>query len=234
MKIKIYLMLVLSTILFHSCTGSIKTTAVATSTQKMDYNGSVISEKKNVVTLTHYKEIEHVKHKIIFNLLVQNRGEAPLSIGNENISVLFKENGMNEAAVKLEIQPLDDFLRDLEKDYFNEEIRLITDAFRKIPKTADDIENAEEDYEKKMKADMFAAQFISNTDRLDDALKDYDRYEDIIPYSVFKPQIITPGSSITGLIVCDTGEIDEKAVGEYNVVISIGGEEHKFIFSRSL
>jgi hypothetical protein len=234
MKIKIYLMFLLSIVLFQSCAGSIKTAAVASSDQKVDYNGSVISEKKHVVTLTHYTEIEHVKNKIIFNLLVQNRGQAPLSIGNENISIIFREKGKDTVPEEMVIQPFDDFMKDLEKDYFDEEIRLITDQLRRIPKTADDIDAKEEDRDKKMIADMFASRFIMAAYRLEEAIEDYDQLEDILPHLVFKPQIIMPNKSINGLIVCDIADIDKKAEGDFNIVVLIEGEKHNFTFSRSM
>jgi hypothetical protein len=42
-----------------------------------------------------------------------------------------------------------------------------------------------------------------------------------------------PGRNATGLIVYDTGDIDEKAEGVFNIVIRVEGEEHRFVFSRS-
>lgn len=241
MKIKIYLMLLLSVILLQSCAGRIKTVAVPSLMQKVDYDGALISEKKHTVTLTHYTEFKHIKHKIIFTLLVRNMGRKPLSISNENISIEFRGKDEVSALKKLEIQPLDDFMKDLEKDYFEEECRIISDIFRNIGSTADSIKS--QDTEKEGDAAknriesivaMFDSRFYSSVDDLDETIRVYEQFEGIVPPLVFKPQTIMPGRSVTGLIIYDTGDIDEKAEGEFNAVISIEGEEHKFIFSRSM
>jgi hypothetical protein len=235
MKIKLYLILLLSVILLQSCAGRIKTVAVPSLMQKVDYDGAVISEKKNTVTLTHYTEFKHIKHKIIFNLLVQNRGTEPLSIGNENISTEFNETDEDSVPIKLEIQPLDDFLNDLENDYFNAEGRIVYNIFGDAERTADRIKMMEEtDRTAKKIAVMFAQRFYSSVDDLEETIRVYEQYEGIVPPLVFKPQTIMPGRSMTGLIVYDTGDIDEEAEGEFNVAISIEGEEHRFVFSRSI
>jgi RNase P/RNase MRP subunit p29 len=245
MKIKIYLMLLLSVILLQSCAGSpkIKTVAVPSLMQKVDYDGAVISEKKHTVTLTHYTEFKHIKNKIIFNLLVQNRGRESFSISNENISIEFKGKDEVSAPKKLEIQPLDDFMKDLENDYFNAEVRIVSDTFRSIERTADRIESligidgsiSEENMRTiESIADMWASRFLSSADDLEDTIRIYEQFEGIVPPLVFKPQTIIPGRSVSGLIVHDTGDIDDEAEGEFNVIIRVGGEEHRFVFSRSM
>ena len=236
MKIKLYLVLFLSVILLQSCAGRIKTVAVPSLMQKVDYDGAVISEKKHTVTLTHYTEFKHIKHKIIFNLLVQNRGTEPLSIGNENISTEFIESDEDSAPIKLEIQPLDDFMKDLENDYFNAEGRIVSNIFTNIGRTADRVEFLQETDPEAAEniAAMWASRFLFSIDDLDETVRIYEQFEGIVPPLVFKPQTIMPGRSVIGLIVYDTGDIDEKAEGEFNVVISIEGEEHRFVFSRSI
>ena len=107
-------MLFLSVVLLQSCAGKIKTVAKPSLMQKVDYDGAVISQKKHTVTLTQYTEFKYVEDKIIFNLLVQNRGKEPLNISNENISMEFRKKDEVSAPVKLEIQPLEDFMKDLE------------------------------------------------------------------------------------------------------------------------
>ena len=236
MKIKLYLMLLLTVILLESCAGRIKIVAVPSLMQKVDYDGAVVSEKRHTVTLTHYTEFKHIKHKIIFNLLVQNRGTEPLSIGNENISTEFIESDEDSAPIKLEIQPLDDFMKDLENDYFNAEGRIVSNIFTNIGRTADRVEFLQETDPEAAEniAAMWASRFLFSIDDLDETVRIYEQFEGIVPPLVFKPQTIMPGRSVIGLIVYDTGDIDEKAEGEFNVVISIEGEEHRFVFSRSI
>jgi len=243
MKIKLYLMLFLLFILLQSCSGKIKTVAVPSLMQKVDYDGAVISEKKHTVTLTLYTEFKHIKNKIIFNLLVHNRGREPFSIGNENISIEFREKDGDSVPIKLEIQPLEDFMKDLENDYFNAEGRIVSSIFSNIGRTTDRIETligkdgsiSEENMSSiESIADMWASKFLSSADDLEETIRVYEQFEGIVPPLVFKPQTIIPDRSVTGLIVYDTGDIDEKAEGEFNAVIYIDGEEHKFVFSRSL
>ncbi len=139
MKIKLYLMLFLSVVLLQSCAGKIKTVAKPSLMQKVDYNGAVISEKKHTITLTLYTKFKYIEDKIIFNLLVQNRGKEPLNISNENISMEFRGKDEASAPIKLEIQPLDDFMKDLENDYFNAEGRIVSSIFSNIGRTATEL-----------------------------------------------------------------------------------------------
>ncbi|MFC1840929.1 hypothetical protein ACFL1N_15235 [Thermodesulfobacteriota bacterium] len=235
MKIKLYLMLFLLFILLQSCSGKIKTVAKPSLMQKVDYDGAVISKKKHTVTLTHYTEFKHIKNKIIFNLLVHNRGREYLSISNENISMEFREKDEVSAPKKLEIQPLDDFMKDLENDYLNAEARIVSSIFSNIGRTADRIEMMQETAPEAAEniAATWASRFLFSVDDLEETIRVYEQFEGIVPPLVFKPQTIMPNRSVTGLVVYDTGDIDEKAEGEFNVVVSIDGEEHKFNFLRS-
>lgn len=231
-------MLLLSVILLQSCAGRIKTVAVPSLMQKVDYEGTVISEKKHTVTLAHYTEFKHVKHKIIFNLLVRNMGRKPLSINNENISMEFRGKDAVIAPKKLEIQPIDDFMKDLEKDYFNADTRIITKILRHTELTASMIEMLSDDESgidaTKTMANSYLSRLLSSVDDLEETIRIYEQLEEIVPPLVFKPQTIMPARNVTGLIVYDTGDIDEKAEGEFNIVIRVEGEEHRFIFSRSM
>lgn len=233
MKIKLYLMLFLLFVLLQSCAGRIKSVAVPSLMQKVDYEGTVISEKKHTVTLAHYTEFKHVKDKIIFNLLVRNMGRKPLSINNENISMEFRAKNEVAAPKKLEIQPLDDFMKDLENDYFNADTRIISNIFRDTEHTADMIENSPIS-NPEIIASRFVSKLLSSVDDLEETIRIYEQLEEIVPPLVFKPQTIMPGRSVTGLIVYNTGDIDEKAEGKFNIVIRVEGEEHRFVFSRSM
>ncbi len=231
-------MLLLSVILLQSCAGShkIKTVAMPSLMQKVDYEGTVISEKKHTVTLAHYTKFKHVKNKIIFNLLVRNKGRKPLSMNNENISMEFRGKDVVIAPKKLEIQPLEDFMKDLENDYFHADIRIISSMFSNIERTADRIEEVQMIHPEAAEviAEMWAPKFLSSADDLEETIRVYEQFEEIVPSLVFKPQEVMPGSTVTGLIVYNTGDIDEKAEGEFNIVIRVEGEEHRFVFSRSM
>ncbi len=305
MKIKFYLMLFFTVILLQGCAGKIKTVAAPSLMQKVDYDGMVISDKKHSVNLANYTEFKHIKEKIIFNLIIKNRGQDSFKVSNENITVQFKNKNEDLAPINLEIQPLDDFMIDLENDYFDAETRIIYRIFDDIESTLNlihkikaqinsnnsnsgkkpkqsyqnqidrMINKARKNYKpgKSDKADKayladkaykaylrskpkgsdqgqsgneamridqlkniaknFNARFDIRIDDLEETIRIYEQFRVIVPPLVFKPQEVTPGSTVTGLIIYDIEDIDEKAEGEFNAVISIDGEEHRFKFSRS-
>jgi hypothetical protein len=43
-----------------------------------------------------------------------------------------------------------------------------------------------------------------------------------------------PCRSVNGLIVYDIRDIDEEEEGEFDIFVRVEGEEHRFIFSRSM
>jgi len=286
--------------------------------QKVDYDGMVISDKKHSVNLANYTEVKHIKEKIIFNLIIKNRGQDSFKVSNENITVQFKNKNEDLAPINLEIQPLDDFLIDLENDYFDVEIRIISRIFGDTERTAgtiatlksahgnktnsnkskrrkqsyqveidkvnkalkdfkpskadkarlgkDNFDKADKAYKaslaykatlEKLKesdqsdqgqsgkveipinqlksvANFFNARFDDSIDDLEETIRIYEQFRVIVPSLVFKPQEVMPGSTVTGLIIYDIKDIDEKAEGEFNIVIRVEGEEHKFVFSRSM
>lgn len=51
---------------------------------------------------------------------------------------------------------------------------------------------------------------------------------------VIKPQVLQPGESGGGLVVCDTRDMNDKVEGNFNIAVSVNGEEHEFTFNRSL
>ena len=55
-----------------------------------------------------------------------------------------------------------------------------------------------------------------------------------IPRVMLRPQVIMPGESVSGIFVCDTSEMNKKVEGDFKITVTIGGEEHKFIFTRRL
>jgi hypothetical protein len=56
-----------------------------------------------------------------------------------------------------------------------------------------------------------------------------------LPEIIMKPQAtIMPGGSYSGVVVCDTRELDEEIEGRFQMAVLVGGEEHIFIFNRVL
>ncbi|MFC1840936.1 hypothetical protein ACFL1N_15270 [Thermodesulfobacteriota bacterium] len=54
-----------------------------------------------------------------------------------------------------------------------------------------------------------------------------------IPRIMLKPQVIMPNESVSGIFVCDTSKMKDNIEGNFKITVTIDGEEHKFIFSRS-
>lgn len=55
----------------------------------------------------------------------------------------------------------------------------------------------------------------------------------LIEELVIKPQILLPGESSGGLVVCDTRDMNDKVEGNFQIAVSVSGEEHEFTFNRS-
>lgn len=229
------LILILFISFLHSCAPPVvKVTGVTDSGQKIFYDGSVTSEKKHAVTMSHYRGIEIVKDKTIFMMVLQNGGDDTISVSPDNISVMFEENGRKWAPKKINIQSLDDFMKDLEEAYYNEEGRIIKDIFRKVSKTADDIDRAREDREKEMAAAIFESKFFNDMYMLENSRKYFEQLEYLVPEIFIKKRSIMPGYSINVIVACDTRDMDPKTEGDFEIVVSIDGEEHKFTFTRSI
>ena len=95
MKTRIILLLILSVFLIQNCAPKkrlqkIEITSEASSYQKTGPEGELISEKKHVVSLSYYTEIKMAQGKTMFRMTIENRGNEPVKIGYENVSVIFE------------------------------------------------------------------------------------------------------------------------------------------------
>jgi hypothetical protein len=59
-------------------------------------------------------------------------------------------------------------------------------------------------------------------------------FQEMLPRFILKKQVIMPGNSYTGIVICDTHDINTATEGNFHVSVSIDGEEHKFAFYRGL
>ena len=55
-----------------------------------------------------------------------------------------------------------------------------------------------------------------------------------MPEIILQPQTIAPGGNYSGIVVCDTRELDAKLEGRFQVAVMVDGEEHRFTFNRLL
>jgi hypothetical protein len=227
MKAKILLMLIGSILFLQGCATKVKMTAVASRDQKTAFDGTITSQKKHFVSLSPYNEIDLAKDKAIFMVSIQNGGETPINITNDTISVIFEEIAKKENSDTINIQALDDFIDDLEEEYDNKEKYFIdtnlwgikNDIEYKTPSpTTEELADLFED----LRTDIERMRL--NNEMLREALPDF----------YIKPQIIMSGDNFSGIVVCDTSDIDSETVYNLRVFVSIDGEVHNFTFKRGL
>ncbi len=223
MKEKILIILLGSFLAFQNCAPpTVKMTAVTESDQKIHNDGAVTSEKKHAVTISHYKKISKAKSNTLFLIVVENRGEKPLFINDENVSVIFKGNIRNWTSKKIDIQSLREFMTDLSDDYYYEEARIISGIISKA-------NAAEIGCPPPTEQDVFRV-----VDRVKTLREELPQLLNVIPELILKPQLIKPHKSIMGIVACDTGEMPEELEGQFEIALSIDGEKHEFTFSRVL
>jgi len=202
--------------------------AVASRDQKIGYQETITSQKKHFVSLAPYSELNLAKDKTIFMLVVQNGGEEPIKISYDNISVMFEENTKKGAPDKINVQKFDDFMNDLKEEYSNYE--------KKYMKAA--LEDIKTDSE-------YGSSAVSDSDSLKDKVDDLKKHivsmraqnqllQEGLPEFDMKSQAIMPGDSHSGIVVCDTRAMNDKTEGNFQVVVSVAGEKHKFTFKRNL
>lgn len=230
MKVKILFILMGSILFLQSCAPSqiIKMKAVGSLDQKIGYDGTIVSQKKHLVSLTPYIKLDDTitnlgvaKDKIKFFLTVQNCGEESISIGYDNILVIFEGNRKDWISNKIIIQSSDDFMNDFEKEYNEKELKYIYSTLYEIYHLSllnigvmDKLEELKYDIEEM---------------RLQNAV-----LREILPGIVMKPQTIMAGNSYSAIVVCDTRNLDPKIEGKFRIAVLVDGEEHRFTFNRNL
>ena len=77
MKIKIILLLILSVLLIQNCAPKkrLQIASIASSYQKKSPEGELISEKKHMVSLSHYTEIKTAQGKTMFRMIIEKSRE---------------------------------------------------------------------------------------------------------------------------------------------------------------
>lgn len=235
MKTKPLFMLILSILIFHGCASldKPKLVAVATSDQKTDPYGAVVSEKRYMVSISYYGEIEFLEDNAMFNIVVENGGEKPVNIGMDNISVIFEGNSPDWNYKKIHIQSLPEFMKDLKKDYYIEEYRIINNILRNAEQTALSIEQAINEFSAQASASSFEISLDNIVNEIDLMKKQYEQLEELAPDLILTELTIMPRKSISTLVSCDTSEIPTEIKGNFKVTVSIGGETHNFTFKHS-
>lgn len=227
MKIKIIFLLLGSVLFVQGCALSpvMKTAAVTSQDQRTGYNDTILSQKKHLVSLSRYLELDSfdlAKDKTIFMLYVQNGGREPINIIYDNISVIFAEKGNERTSKKIGIiQSADTFLKDLTEEYLDDEYNFVY-SYLWFIKTSGCACGLEPCFSKLVGHQLIDRQKLNQVAREAAASK------------VLRPQTIKPGEHGRGLIVCDTSSINDKTEGTFQILVSVDGEEHAFLFKRSL
>lgn len=250
MKLKILLILIGSILFIQSCAPALKMAAVTTSDQKVAYDGTIISQKKHLVSLSPYRELDVAKDKTLFMLVVQNGGEDSINIDNGNISVMFEGNSEEWLSKSINVQSLNDFLDDLADEYSNKEKNYFYSKLNHIkskleiqsamsgssssldsissssPRSSSSSSSGVDDIVEPMIEDLnYDIELMrANNELLRESLKEI----------VLKPQTIVPDNSYSGIVVCDTSAMDKDVQGNFQVTVSLDGEEHRFTFRRGL
>jgi len=230
MKAKILLILLGSTLFLQSCAPSLKMASVVSQDQKMGYDGTITSQKKHFVSLSPYtalKKLDLAKEKTLFLLSIENDGKDSIDISNKNISVIFDCVGKDRTTNIINIQQCDDFLSDLAKEYNINERKFIYKTL----------------YDIKLDSESSSADSESTEDKIKDLNDDIEimrasneQVQESMKEIVIKsePQTISPGDTLSGIVVCDTGYLNDKMEGNFQVIVSVDAEKHKFTFNRSL
>jgi len=230
MKVKIFLILMGSILFLQNCAPSqiTKIAGVASRDQKTGYQETITSQKKHFVSLAPYSELKLAKDKTIFMMVVKNCGKDPIHISYANISVIFEGKSKNWVSKKINIQSFDEFMNDLKEEYSTYEKKYIKSALEDIKSNSESSSSAVSDSDS-LADDMAILKQHIETMRANNQL-----LQEGLPELDMKSQTITPGNSHSGIVVCDTRDMNEKVEGNFQVVVSVDGEKHKFTFRRSL
>jgi len=234
MKIKFYLILIGSVLFLQSCATSTTTKmeAVASLDQKTAYDGTIISRKKHFVSLSPYPELDNAiteiglaKDKIKFILTVENCGEEPIDIGYDNISMIFEGTGADQASSIINIQSADDFMRDFEKEYYDGEKEFIYSTLYEVSSLCK---------YGGMDSETATYKMLDFKYDIEDMRRQYEVLREILPGVILRQKSIIPGDSYTGIVICDTRDLDYETEGRFRVTVSVDSEEHRFTFNRLL
>lgn len=234
------LVLLLSFLILQSCTHKLTIIPVPSSDQMIDHKNVVTSELKHVVSLSQYEKTKVEEGRLMFLIVVENYGENPINISNNNISVSFEANNQKRDLIKVGIVSPSEFTQNIAMEYVNPPKftdflgdvsgsstgRSLTDSgFGNSGGVADNTEQ--------MKASMKRTEVISHNVRAERLFGRRENLKYSLPRTILKPRIIMPDDSITAIFACNTSEIDKKTEGTFHVTVSIENENHEFTFSRS-
>lgn len=241
MKIKIIFLLIGSILFLHSCTTSrimkVEITAVPAKDQKIGYEETVTSQKKHFVSLAPYSEL-NVGNRMMFMLSVQNGGEEPIDISYDNISMIFQDSKGDP--MKISVQSPDEFINDFQRESRLTELIFLRSVLLAIKGYLGGLS------EQQSRQRAFSDYYLNDTVAVapfdaGEKMKEFQimrsqnqQIIEALPDFAMTPQAIIPGGNCTGVIFCDTRQMNPTIKGNLRITVSVDNEEHQFTFRRAI
>ncbi len=228
MKINFLILLMLSILFFNNCatTHMKELTAVASPGQNTDPDGAVVSEKMHMVSMSEYKEIPYMGDNAIFNINIENGGEEPITIGNENILIIFEGHDKKRTVKTLDVLSATEFMNDVEYKYregIRNDMSQMVNAGPLGPKGS-----VAAEYALSARVEKFRAE----SEKAMEKNKRMKKLREISPDLFLNQRTIMPRESIGALISYRTNKIPRRIAGDIKIKVSIDGEEHGFVFAQ--
>lgn len=230
MKIKILFLIAGAILLFQSCATTPTTTisAAATQNQKVGYGDTIVSMKKHFVSFAPYTQLDEAvsnitiaQNKTKFMLTVENCGDDPIRFDYDQIAVVFEPKESETPSEVVGVQSWDDFIEDLDKEYDKSEKQYLYNELYEIQVLSE----AEVDVTEKLMDLKF---------EIEDMRRQNDVLQEMLPAVVMKSQQILAGKSYSGVLICDTSDLDSTVEGNFRIQVTLDGERHNFVFTRGL
>jgi hypothetical protein len=228
MRVKAFRFLLISSLLLQGC-GAFKTMEMAAVTapeQQEGYRGTITSQKKHFVSMAPYREHVPPDGNTSFILFVKNCGEAPIDISNQNISAEFIGNDPEWSLRDIAVLSPDDLLRTLELQQWRNTVAAKSAIRTQTYYTYDTDGNITGSYTQSIVEPgyQYAAE---SANRASDQIR-------MVKELVLQRQSLQPGAGASGLIICDTSDMNARVEGDFHMVVSVDGEQHDFTFTRRL
>lgn len=239
MKVKTFWISMGLILFFHGCTTTtpevqnMEIVAAPAKDQKIGFEETITSKKKNFVSLSPYTKLDF-PNKTMFMLSIQNHGEEPIDISCDNISVTFGNNTENGSANTINVQTLNEVMNDFKNASRANELRFLETVVGPYECVVGVMLSEEEKWGYDLMPDYDEFDLRQGRIQLETMHEQNQQILEAMPDFIMSRQIIMPGDSYTGVVVCNTGQIDLTMEGTFEISVSIDGDEHIFAFNRSL
>ena len=243
MKGKILFILAASMIFFQGCAPSkvfkvttVEMTAVPYPDQKIGFDETVTSLKKHFVSMSPYSMMS-IWDRTMFMMSVQNLGKEPVDISRDNITVKFKDSSGLGITNTLRVSPLHEVMSDFETDSKKKELEVIGAAFsgplaapRGNPAGANNF--TDDSFNSPFTVQDAAFDLLGGMGILQTMHEQNQQILDAMPDFIMSPQIIVPGDTYTGVLVCNMKQTTPAIDGTFEISVSVDGDKHTFAFNR--